>query len=135
MQYGLQWIRLICKSCCLSVQSCLYWHNWYMLYYTKCTILQSLWYLTHVSHTIGKTYCFCCEPFLPQILSVKKCFCKKVTNMRYNQISHPFIPSGGKRTGSLYFTREKDVSTLAGSVDILSEQIWKEALTQMLKFW
>ena len=56
----------------------------------------------------------CKKVFLPK---------KKVTNMRYNQISHPFVPSGGNRTGSLYFTREKDVSTLAGSVDILSEQI------------
>ena len=32
---------------------------------------------------------------------------------------NPFDPSGGKRTGSLYFTRENEVSTPPGSVAIL----------------
>ena len=37
-----------------------------------------------------------------------------------NENSHPLVPSGGKRTGSLYFTSEKDVSTPSPSVPILN---------------
>ena len=47
---------------------------------------------------------------------------------------HPFDPSGGKRMGSLYFTREKEVSTPPGSVAIIDiNESEKETVRQVSK--
>ena len=40
-------------------------------------------------------------------------------DQNHHRKRHPFVPSGGKRTGSLYFTREKEVSRSLGSAAIL----------------